>query len=302
MTLRSPRRGSIVFPVLLIAAGVLLIGQNLGWIEWSLWQAAATLWPLVLVAIGLDLILTRANPWASAALVFALLVAAVAVWAAIGFGSPALVSRDIDVSLGGADTAELSISFDVGELRLRSGPPGSEKLVTGSARAPSAEEVAVSQSIVGETLAVSLQSQATGGRIVPFGGINPRQVWDLRLDPDVPVVLRVQVDLASAELDLTELEVEELTVDMDLGSGTILLPRRIAEGRAVIRMDLGRLVVIVPQGVAVRIRAQADLSSVDIDESRFPRRGTVYESSDYPSSSNRYQLDITADLASIRIQ
>lgn len=291
-----------MFPVLLIAVGLFLLGQNLGWIQWSLWQAAATLWPLVLVAIGLDLILARANPWASAALVFALLVAAVAVGAAVGFGSPALILRDVDVPLGGADTGEVSISFSLGELRLSGGPLGSDSLVTGSVRAPATADVALDQSMRGGALVVSLQSQATGGRIVLFGGLNPRQEWDLRLNPDVPVALRVEIDLASAELDLTELAVEELVVDMDLGSGTILLPRRITQGRAVIKTDLGRLLVIVPRGVAARIRAQADLSSVEIDETRFPRRGAVYESPDYSSALNRLQLDITANLASVRIE
>ncbi len=41
---------------LLVVAGALLLAHNLGWLHWPHWLRFSTLWPLVLVGLGLGLI------------------------------------------------------------------------------------------------------------------------------------------------------------------------------------------------------------------------------------------------------
>jgi hypothetical protein len=49
------RRGSVVWPLLLIAIGSILLLQNLGLLPGNLWGQIWRLWPLALVLIGLEL-------------------------------------------------------------------------------------------------------------------------------------------------------------------------------------------------------------------------------------------------------
>ena len=41
----------------LVVGGALLLADNLGWLRWPYWASLSTLWPLLLVALGVGLIL-----------------------------------------------------------------------------------------------------------------------------------------------------------------------------------------------------------------------------------------------------
>ena len=50
------RQTGFVFPVLLIGAGVLLLLNTMNVIDWNVWGNIWRLWPLALVAVGLELL------------------------------------------------------------------------------------------------------------------------------------------------------------------------------------------------------------------------------------------------------
>lgn len=47
---------------LLVVIGGVLLADNLGWLRWPWWMSFGTLWPVVLVALGLGLILKSRRP------------------------------------------------------------------------------------------------------------------------------------------------------------------------------------------------------------------------------------------------
>jgi hypothetical protein len=62
---RDDRRRSLVGPVILIGLGVVFLLNNLGVLAWSVWEVILRLWPILLVAAGLDLLLGRRSIWGS---------------------------------------------------------------------------------------------------------------------------------------------------------------------------------------------------------------------------------------------
>ena len=46
----------------LVLTGALLLAHNLGWLHWPYWMRFETLWPLLLVALGLGLVLKSRRP------------------------------------------------------------------------------------------------------------------------------------------------------------------------------------------------------------------------------------------------
>jgi hypothetical protein len=57
----KPRyRGLSVFgPFLFIGLGIVLLLQQMGMIQWSLWDIAFRFWPLLVVAVGVDILVAR---------------------------------------------------------------------------------------------------------------------------------------------------------------------------------------------------------------------------------------------------
>src|SRR5438132_4034551 len=71
------RRAPILWPFLLIAAGVIFLLNNLEVLPWSVWNQLWRLWPLILILIGLEILLGRRSPALSFLLILLILAAGV---------------------------------------------------------------------------------------------------------------------------------------------------------------------------------------------------------------------------------
>jgi len=52
----EPYRAQAVIGAILVLAGGLLLADNFGWLHWPYWMSVSTLWPLLLVGLGIGLI------------------------------------------------------------------------------------------------------------------------------------------------------------------------------------------------------------------------------------------------------
>ena len=111
---RPYRRGSIVWPVVLICLGGVFLLTNLGVISGDVWPRMLQLWPLLLVAIGIDLLLgRRSGIFAGLAvlLIFGMFAAGVAVVQTTGRAWDGLL-RTLSVELTvGASWARFRAAF-----------------------------------------------------------------------------------------------------------------------------------------------------------------------------------------------
>jgi len=56
---RQHRSSTILWPVVLITAGVLLLLTNLGYLSASTWNLIWRFWPVILIALGVDVLIGR---------------------------------------------------------------------------------------------------------------------------------------------------------------------------------------------------------------------------------------------------
>jgi hypothetical protein len=132
------RKPAVGFPALLIIAGSGLLAYNLGIFTWSPVLAGLTLWPLILVAIGLDLVLARA-PRLIAVPACLLVLGGLTVLAVmteegtIGRPPPIGEAHELSIPSADAESALLKVRFHAGEVRLAAAATGSAELVKGSA-------------------------------------------------------------------------------------------------------------------------------------------------------------------------
>jgi hypothetical protein len=117
----------------------------------------------------------------------------------------------------------------------------------------------------------------------------------------VPLDLKVETGASRARLDLADLRVRNLEINAGAADTRVRLPR--AAGATSVRAQSGAatMTLEVPPGVAARIKLQMALGSSQVDESRFPRTATGYESPDYATAANRVDIDIQGGVGSVKV-
>ena len=127
-------RGVRWLPWALIAAGLLAAARQLGWIDTGFLVDLVSLWPLLLIAVGVDLILRgrgRGLVIVGTVLVAAVLLALPAAWTGGGARTEAVV-----VPRDGATDAVVELSHGVGDLDLAAAAPNAAALLEGTATLP----------------------------------------------------------------------------------------------------------------------------------------------------------------------
>ena len=296
-------RTSLIGPVILIGLGVVFLLNNLGMLSWSVWGVIFRLWPILLVAAGLDLLLGRRSVWGSLlALVLTVAVVGGVLWLA-GAGilpRQAAATQDISQALDGATAARIVLAPAVGTVRVES-LLETDDLVRGVIHPISGERVRRDFEIAGETATLSLRSEGSFGVASPFaGGWGDERGWDLDLSSKVPLELEVSLGVGESEIDLTGLQMRDLDASIGVGQTTVILP---GEGRFQARIDgaIGQTIVIIPDGMEARVRVDTGIAGSQAPAD-YRRQDDVYISPGYAGAENRVDVEVSQAIGNISIR
>jgi hypothetical protein len=289
------RRGIPLGAVFLLALGVLLLLQTTSVVPWRVWLELWRFWPVALVSLGVNLLLGRRAPWLAGLLVVGLLVGSVGIAYARtdDAGSPLTVSR-FTYPLGGLDEVDVSITFAAGVLTVRSMPEGWTRLVDATFRGRKAEAT-VSESGDRAELQISMEGSGI------FGGALDTD-WDVVLNRGPALVLELNGGAADMTLDLRELRVRFLDVNVGAADVSITMPGGAGHVDAEISAGAASIDVEIPAGVAAKITSDSGLSSIDIDERRFPKTGGANVSPDFDTAQDRIALHLGVGASSVRVR
>ena len=215
---------SFFWPIVLIGVGVIWLLANFNVIPGLSWGMLARLWPVLLIAAGLDLIFGRSHPalgaivgLATVALVIALLVAGPQLGVP---AAPVLRTERLTEPLGEASAATVNLDLQ-------------HYAVTVNALSDSASLVDANLTHAGEATldasgdankTVSLRyREVVFGPLVWFSGGDDAR-WTIGLSPRVSLTLNIDSGSGIAELDLTGLDLAALSIDGGSGSLQLTLP------------------------------------------------------------------------------
>lgn len=300
---QPPRRPSVVGPAILIILGLAFLAQNLGFFEYNIWSVLWRLWPVWLIAVGLDIMLGRRTSWGSwvvLGLVFTIIGGAVWFDASFGFG-PYTSGEPVTVSqpVGNARQAEVLIDSSVAELQIRAGNPST--LVEGTVMPMEQERIEKDARTSGDTLHFALRSRGQGPTFgIPFNVTTRDLTWDLRLSDQIPIDLQIDTGVGESFIDLSGIKLTGLDVDTGVGETEITLP---AQGRFRVDIDsgVGELTLRIPKELAVRIHADQGIGEVNI-RGDFSRQGKAYVSSNYDSAADRVDIEIDGGVGEILVE
>lgn len=302
MSNREHRRGgAVVGPVILIGLGIIFLLNNLGYLDWNVWEIIFRLWPVMLVAVGLDLLFGRYSIWGSLlAVVLTFAVLGLALWLSamdVRVGRTAR-TQSIAHPVDEVNQAELLIRPGVGGLGIQAGA-NSDNLIEGTVHL--ARDESFSHQFDVEDGRGSLVLETERGAFGPFAVAWSReQLWNLRLSPDVSWQLETDLGVGEQNLDLTGLTVDELRVSQGIGQSTITLP---AEGRFNAQIDggIGQTVVVIPETLGARVLVDTGISGRRLPPG-YVCEDDVCLSPNYDTADHRVELEVSQGIGSLVIR
>lgn len=303
----APGSRSAFAPIVLIAAGVFFLLDNLGVVGGGLnWAAAWQFWPLGLIFLGVNVLVTQFPRPTGTFLSAVVGVAAVGVfgWLLLfgapgslrSFGlaaAPELRAEPFSVPTGAAERAAVTLHLSNMSSNITAGDGGD--LIAGTiwTRTGLALE---SSADTDPHAVVTVGEQAGGFSLNPAAwSSDSGRPWAISLTPDLPLDLTFDGGNGAITADLTGLTLSALAVDSGNGAVTITLP---AGGgyEASIDSGNGAVTVALPAGVAARLEYDTGNGRVRVDD-RFQRLSGdnddgVYQTADYDTAAERVLLVI----------
>ncbi len=259
------RRGNLFWgSVLIVLAGLLLLKQ-MGVIVGDIF---GYFWPLLIIAFG--------------------------VWLIVGCfaRNQPVEGEQVSIPLEGAASAYVKLDHGAGRLTLSSGA-GSGEIVNGTF----GNGLSYKSHVEGGRMEVKLRTSQQAWAWWPGESLD----WDIRLNRDIPLSLKIDSGASASILDLSDLKVTDLDIDTGASSTELTLPANAGNTHVDIDTGASSLKVNIPSGVAASIRVKSGIASVNVNP-RFSRLdGGLYQSTDYSTAANRVDMTIDAGVGSIEV-
>jgi hypothetical protein len=292
------RGGSLVVPVILILFGVLLLLDSLNIIPGIDWMTLFKFWPVILIAIGVEIILGRRVSCAGIFLLVIVIIigAALTWWSFVDEGDR--TTELVTFPLSGVERAALELDTGFGKLGV-AGAGDMSQLLVGELDVPEGGGVDSGVDAQGDVAEVWLRTKRDF-RAWPQALISQGGEWDVRLNDRVGWDMNVHAGIGDARLDLSELRVDELIVDWGIGSVEVVLPE---QGATDVRIDggLGDLTVEIAPGMPARFKVDRGISDLKVSD-RFKRHGDYYETDDFDRQESYVYMEIDMGIGSVTVR
>jgi len=301
----------------LVAIGLILLGSTMGYLPWSTtttFLSLISLWPVLLVTAGLDIIGRGLSaPWlrllSSSIVLVAVLYGGLvlpatetrpAFFGIINLNTSNSRPYSFSEPVGSVSDATIVLKGGAGEINVGAGSQGT--LVRMSGESPF-EDPLLSVDRAGSTADV-LASLGSGRLVWPLTGsarmnvaLSPAVTWDVQL----------QTGASTLKADLRNVPTKALLLKTGVSDSDVTLGRvPLGTGDAPIRIESGVAAVTleIPEGAEARVEAQTGLSTLSVppDFTRVEGDGRTYVSSRYDGASNRYVIRVQTGLGAVDIR
>ena len=307
--------------VFLVVAGAIPLAVRGGLITIDQIGNVASLWPLILIGIGIGILLGRTRFAFLGGLVvaatFGVIVGGFLAGGAVGVGACGAGGRDMtafarsDGTFSGS-AASIDLELNCGDLALSVGA-GNGWNVEGETRDGTEPD------IDSDDESLKIGSREGSGFLE---GLNDRDVWRVTLPEDVDLDITLDLNAGTADLDLGQATVEVLDLTLNAGSVTldlgevgrlgefgaelnagaleVILPSQTFEGS--IEANAGSVSLCAPPGAALRLNTGDSFAAgYDYDGQGLVKDGSTWETPGFATAAVRIELDTRANAGSFSL-
>ena len=329
-----------IWAFILIALGVIWLLFEAKILSGANLAVLFRLWPIVLIAFGLELLFGRSSRMISLAIgaaTIVLLLLLMAVGPALGLAPSAEVkTAQYSELVGEATSAQVNLDLSVGKATVQA-LSDSDKLIDADLRYVGDVNFKVTNS--GSEKAVVLNAKNDSVQWFNFLGLSLNSGqdendlrWNIGLSPNLPLDLRLSGGVGESTLDLSGLQLTRLSYNSGVGDTTVSLPGsgsysvdfnggvgklavNFAEGAAVnanVDAGVGEITLDVPDDAPVRLKADGGLGGINVPanfirvsgEDNGLNRNGEWESASYSSADDnaRITIDFNGGVGSLTVK
>ncbi len=299
------RNRGLIFPLVLIAIGVIILLSNTGVLSSDALQRLGDLWPLLLVILGLQLILNHTLPRQQATIIglaatVAIVIAAVAYAALAPAATFGARQADSNALLGGLTEATLDLNYSGATLDVQSGSLG-DLLYQAHVDYPGTDNPPAI-SLDQETGKLEIRESSSFSNFSPFRWFGPnRRHVQVTLTDRIPWAIQIDGGAANERLDLRHLQLSKLQVS----GGANRLDVQVAAPKGTVLIDVSggasSVTLRAPAQSEWRVAISGGVSAVTINGSSSGNLGGDFQqqSPGYTSAANRFDIEISGGASHI---
>ncbi|MCP4196181.1 MAG: hypothetical protein GY762_03445 [Proteobacteria bacterium] len=296
--MKPRRRRSLFGPIILVGIGVILLLNTLGFVDWNIWRSLLNLWPILIIAAGLDILFGRRSAVGSLIVGIIVMVLVLGgIWLITGqYQAGDGMTHIIQQPLDDVTKAEISIVAGAGTLVLNP-LADNDLLIKGRVELRSDQQLNEKYEVSSSVASYAIDS--TNPDFIPFGGFKALEDWELDLNRDIPIVLTLSTGVGQSQLNLQRLNLIDFQLKAGVGSIDLLMPQR-GKVRAELSGGVGNMTIEIPTNVGVKLVMTKGLTRTAIPKN-YQQQDGVYYSPNYGEADAQLSLTIHGGVGNITI-
>jgi hypothetical protein len=260
---RDDRQSTNWLAFILIGIGAIWLLGQLDIFRGASLAVLARYWPLIIVAIGLNLLLGRRNPGAARLVTLAtaaVLVVLVLAGPTLGLAGSANAQRETFIAeIDSAEAAEVRLELSIGNTTITS-LDDSDQLVNADLNYLGDIRFDVSGD---ETRRVTIAQQGENRfSFFDFSFFSEMDLsWNVSINPDVPLELTLGGGMGEVNADLSAFDLTALTIDGGMGTVRLTLPEADEPYAVDINGGMGTQIITVEDGAAFNMTVDGGMGS-----------------------------------------
>lgn len=301
---REWQTGAVLLGTGLIVAGVVFLLGSLGIIDVYLGNILH-LWPLVVIGAGISL-LKLTGVWrvvvTGVFIVVSLCLLVVTLTNSNGIfrqGQSDNRDRQSRVSINRLDTSvdRFALTIDTGAIKMNIDSQDGRQLASATLNASDRFRLEQESTITGSTQETTIATKSSG---FGLGGLRDNQL-NVRVTRELPLQLRINAGATSLDADLSDVRLQELTVDAGASKLNTKLGSREATLKVTIDAGASSVTLQIPKDSGIRFEHDGGLTGTDFQDVPMIADG-VYESADFDTAAKKIIIQSDTGASSIKIK
>jgi len=292
--------------IFLIGIGVIFLGNTLGYLEWFVWSDLLRLWPMILIAIGIEMVFKRSS-LSFFSYLSPLLIAACFIYVIYDGGAVAEkgISTEIrqatfsvsNEEASGLDSLKIDLDLSLGDFDIES---TNEAAFTGEIEFYNKEpKFKFSKEEGIGKISLDYDHNSRKFRMRQGKGCHST----IFITDKVPLELSIDAGVVDLAVDLSNIQLARL--DMDSGDSDVMIRFGDKSDHIKANFDIGvsDLSVYIPEGTAVRLHRDTGLASVSYRDLGLVKVSKeTYESPNYGTAERTIDIEVDAGISDINLE